>query len=242
MIKFFTEHGFELAKSRDFLLLKCEFCDNLFKKSKNTIQKIIKGNKKWINGGRYCSRSCHFNGMKNRIYLNCGECDKPISITPGRIKKNVHGKYFCNRLCANKHNLKFRVGKNGIHRSRFESWLENKLNDLYPDINILYNDKEAIKSELDIYIPELKLAIEINGPWHYKKMSFVSQKHFNLVKRNDAIKKNCCRINNIDLKIMDVSNLPSQIIGKKANILRENLLLNVIRWIDNSRFVNNIGR
>jgi len=39
---------------------------------------------------------------------------------------------------------------------------------LYPDLVIHFNKKDAINSELDIYIPSLKLAFELNGIFHYE--------------------------------------------------------------------------
>ncbi len=45
--------------------------------------------------------------------------------------------------------------------SKLEKWLALQLVTLYPNLDFHFNDKMTIKSELDIYLPSLKLAFEI---------------------------------------------------------------------------------
>lgn len=82
--------------------------------------------------------------------------------------------------------------------------MEEELTKIYLNIQIDYNKKSAINSELDIYIPSLKLAIELNGIFHYKPI--YGEKKFNQIKANDLIKKQECIKNNITLIIIDMSN------------------------------------
>ena len=58
---------------------------------------------------------------------------------------------------------------------------------------ILTNNRNIIKpKELDIYIPELKKAIEFNGEyWHYSKKHFIPGEH--------GLKSNLCRKKGIKL-------------------------------------------
>ena len=49
-----------------------------------------------------------------------------------------------------------------------EVWLEGRLTALHPSLEFHFNRKDAIGSELDIYVPALKLAFELNGIYHYE--------------------------------------------------------------------------
>jgi hypothetical protein len=56
----------------------------------------------------------------------------------------------------------------GCRRSKLEKWLEEQLIKMYPNLEIHFNRKDTINSELDIFIPSLKLAFELNGIFHYE--------------------------------------------------------------------------
>lgn len=75
----------------------------------------------------------------------------------------------------------------------------------YPELEILYNSKSAIDSELDIYIPAIKLAFELNGIFHYEPI--FGEKKLDRIKQNDNNKFMKCQQANISLCTIDVSNL-----------------------------------
>ena len=56
----------------------------------------------------------------------------------------------------------------GRSRSKVELFLEEKLPKDFPNVDFIFNDKQTIGSELDIYMPQLKIAIELNGIIHYE--------------------------------------------------------------------------
>src|ERR1019366_2749034 len=92
----------------------------------------------------------------------------------------------------------------GIRKSKLECWLENKLPLLYPNQTFHFNCKDAINSELDIYIPSLKLAFELNGIFHYEPIYGVNK--LEQITNNDHRKFQACIENGIELCIIDTSN------------------------------------
>jgi len=68
-----------------------------------------------------------------------------------------------------------------------------------------FNCKDTINSELDIYIPSLKLAFELNGIYHYEPIH--GQKKLDQIKNNDHRKFQACLEKEIEFCIIDSSSL-----------------------------------
>jgi hypothetical protein len=92
----------------------------------------------------------------------------------------------------------------GNRRSKLEIYLEQQLTLLYPNIAIDFNNKSVIGSELDIYIPSLNLAFELNGIFHYEPIFGVNK--LDQIRNNDISKSKACFDAKIDLCIIDTSN------------------------------------
>jgi hypothetical protein len=113
---------------------------------------------------QYCSAKCRprVSGLQTH---NCVTCNAEVKRYASLIPKN--GNVFCNNSCAaiwkNKHR-----DPTITTRSKLEKWLEEQLKNTYTDLNILYNKTSEIGMELDIHIPSLNLAFEINGVFHYE--------------------------------------------------------------------------
>ena len=110
---------------------------------------------------------------------------------------------FCSRSCAAIYNNTHKT--KGTRRSKLEQYIEQYLTSKYPDLVISYNKKDTIGSELDIYIPFLSLAFELNGIFHYEPI-FGSDK-LDQIKLNDSKKFKACLDAKIDLCIIDTSSL-----------------------------------
>lgn len=66
-----------------------------------------------------------------------------------------------------------------------------------------FNEKSAIEEELDIYIPKLSFAVELNGPTHY--FPIFGQDKLEAEQKNDALKREKCKKLGIELMEVDVS-------------------------------------
>jgi hypothetical protein len=67
-----------------------------------------------------------------------------------------------------------------ICNTKFTSLSENNFLELFKDINYIHNDRNIIKPlELDIYLPELKLAFEYNGLYWHNELNKEKNYHLN---------------------------------------------------------------
>jgi hypothetical protein len=179
--------------------MKCEQCDTIFLRRKSIINQCIKRGE--VN--TFCSLKCSSEALKRRIITNCKSCNKQVEKTGAEFKKSKTGNFFCSKSCAAKYNNTHK--KHGTRRSKLETWLEKRLTSLYQGLEIHFNRKDAINSELDIYIPALKLAFELNGIFHYEPI-FGSSKLAS-IQNNDDRKFQACIERDIELCTIDVSQL-----------------------------------
>ncbi len=200
MIPLYSKEEFESAQSKDLLDLSCEVCKSTFKRSKQDIHQSLT-NKNSKNKCKYCSNSCNNKSNIKKIKLNCSFCEKEIERAPNELKKSKSGNHFCSKSCAT--TFKNKNKKTGDTRSKLEKWIEGRLTTMYPNLEIHYNRKDAINSELDIYIPSLNLAFEINGIFHYEPIYGVDK--LQRIQENDVSKSKACHDAKIDLCIIDAS-------------------------------------
>lgn len=212
-------------KSREkTIVLICPYCHKNFITYKHYIQMSFSPSKN--NDAIYCSKECCRKSQVTEITLPCGHCGKEVTRDLREYKKSKSGYLFCNSSCACSYNNTHKT--TGSRRSKLEVWLEEKLQTLYPSLDFLFNDKTTINSELDIYIPSLKLAFELNGIFHYEPI-FGDDK-LNQIQNNDANKFQLCQQNQISLCIIDVSWISY---NKESNFQK---VLDIITDIINKHF------
>ncbi len=193
------DETFKNSKANDKIPLKCEHCGEIFYVLK---KHIIYWNKKTPNNCfLFCSRKCE-NLHKNLILIkNCLNCGKEKIIKKSENLRSKNGHFFCCSSCAATYNNLHKT--TGTRRSKLEIHIENILLEKYPDLIILFNDKKEIKSELDIYIPSLKLAFELNGIYHYEPIHGYDK--YNKIINNDNNKFQLCQKKSISLCVIDTS-------------------------------------
>lgn len=211
----YTEKEFESAKSRQLLPLVCLQCNQTFYKPKHVIQKATRGMKAFPSN--FCSRDCSSKNKTKKVECACDHCGKIFMKNKSQIKKTKSN--FCCQSCAGKYGTSHKT--TGTRSSRLEKWLAVKLSEKFPTLEFHFNRKDAINSELDIYIPTLKLAFELNGPFHYEPI--FGQEKLETIKNNDCRKFQACLEKGIELCIIDTS---------KQKYFKENTCLPFLRIVE----------
>jgi len=196
----YTPTEFEEAKSRSPLPFECECCHSTFYRTKNEIQKTIRrqalGNPR-RNDCKYCSRKCGFESKYTGSNILCEQCGQLCYKQARHIK--IHKHHFCSSSCAATYHNSHKT--TGYRRSKLEVWIESQLKEKYPTLPVDYNKTDAINAELDIYIPSLKLAFELNGIFHYEEIYGTLES----IQENDSRKFQKCIERGIGLCVIDVS-------------------------------------
>jgi hypothetical protein len=203
MKKLFDQETYDKTKSREKLPFECRYCKQKFLKEKKYVQVFMNGNGSNGTTCEFCSIKCRNHFRNPPVPINCAQCKQEFKIKPCEIKKSKSGNNFCSRSCAATYNNLHK--KTGTRRSKLEVWLESKLPDKYQTLDFCFNKKTAIGSELDIYIPSLKLAFELNGIYHYEPIHGL--KKFSQIQNNDKNKFQLCIENEISLCIIDVTSM-----------------------------------
>jgi len=76
---------------------------------------------------------------------------------------------------------------------------------LFPNLEFHLNKKDTINSELDIYVPRLKLAFELNGIFHYEPI--FGKEKLSQIQNNDHRKFQACLERKIEFCTIDTSSL-----------------------------------
>jgi hypothetical protein len=84
-----------------------------------------------------------------------------------------------------------------------EAFVEHQLRVEFPHPTVRCNDHDLINVELDFYLPELRLAIELNGIVHYQPI--YGEKKLRRVQEIDREKLARCWSIGVELFVVDVS-------------------------------------
>ena len=142
---------------------------------------------------------------KNRedslLELTCFQCSSTFTrrrwdVNNSKRKEGAKSdRVFCNSSCAASYNNIHK--KYGIRRSKLEKYLEGVIREEFPYLELVINDREQIGYELDFFLPELRLGIEINGIFHYEPI--FGEEKLERIQNNDKKTRLLCEQNNIEL-------------------------------------------
>lgn len=199
---------FNQLKSKDLVELRCQCCQKIFQIPKDRVQGNLAAIKLGKKAGSFCSTKCSASRQGIGKYKNvpCAHCGKNVrrrisKNSKNHSKSNKSDRIFCDLSCSAKYNNAHK--KYGCRRSKLEIWMEKQLKAIYPNLEVHYNRKDAINSELDIYVPSLKLAFELNGVFHYEPI--YGKEKLESIQNNDNRKFQACIEKGIELCIIDTS-------------------------------------
>jgi uncharacterized C2H2 Zn-finger protein len=185
--------------SREMVSLECPQCHKVFSKVKHDIQSKLgpHNNRDTI----CCSRKCLYESRITKQIVNCLQCGKIFIRHLNQIKKV--SKHFCSSHCLGVYHNAHKT--TGSRRSKLEKWLEERIQELFPNVEVIFNGTKAIKAELDIYLPAIKLAFELDGIFHFKPI--FGEAKFLATQRTDLYKIKTCLEKDIQLVKIDVSSM-----------------------------------
>ena len=195
----FTEEEYSKAKFRDLLPCKCDVCGTITKRIKKHFFDKKKNNSKYD----FCSHKCQAKIQNTKVSCVCLNCGKEFYRQKKELERSKSGNYFCSRSCMAYYNNSHK--DYGYRRSKFEIYTEEILRNKFPNLEIIFNNSSVIGYELDIYIPSLKLAFEINGIFHYKPI--FGEYKFQRTQEIDKAKLNECEVQGIQLIVIDISSI-----------------------------------
>ena len=193
----YTESEFRQAKNIDTLPLKCAYCSKTFYLSKHRIRDAL--NPKKADKAKLCSRECSHLSRTDKIDCECKQCGKPFSRSKSQYSKVKN--HFCSSSCSGTYNSQHK--KYGTRVSKLEKWIQAELINRYPNLEFSFNKTDIINAELDICIPSLKLAFELNGIFHYEPI--FGKEKLSRTNNNDQRKFQACIENDISLCVIDTT-------------------------------------
>ena len=194
----FTKSQLQSSNPSDLLPCECYHCNKIFYNEKRFIIYDLKTDRR---RHRFCSTKCHYDYHKTKLKCVCSYCGSIFDRIPAEIPAS--GRSFCSHSCAAIYNNTHKT--KGIRVSKAEKHIQKELEKRYPNLSMLFNDSTIINSELDIYIPSLKFAVEINGIFHYEPI--FGKDKLNKIQNNDGRKFQACLDREIELCISDMSQM-----------------------------------
>jgi hypothetical protein len=148
----------------------------------------------------FCSEDCESKAKTKKLITQCAFCSKPIAKRFCDVRKSKHKLFFCSRS----HNASYwnRHKTSGCRSSKLEDYIFYQIQNKCPNIPVLKNDL-SLNLELDIYLPTLKLAFELNGIFHYEPI--YGESKLERMKINDKQKIITCYEAGIELCVIDTS-------------------------------------
>ncbi len=179
-------------RARDKVIQYCNFCKKEINK-----KRAIRGYK-----SVYCNKICEGEDRKRGTSKECEVCKKHFYISNSLINK----RHTCSKICSNLRKRTLIINKKVNYRSFGECAMLILLRKNFPELIFKPNDRKELEGfEIDIYIPELKIGIEYNGPHHFKPV--YGEEMLIKTQDRDKEKRKIAKLKGI--KIVDINALES---------------------------------
>lgn len=213
-----TMKCFHAFIKRKMVVVNCDFCKKDFELMIGKYNQSKKLGLKHF----YCNRECHANSLKKIINFPCHVCGVITEKRPWEINEN--NKYFCSKKCF--------YSQLRAPRSQLEIYLENKVKEYFPYLTMLCSDRTECRNlELDFYFPDLKLAIELNGIFHYEPK--FGEERLKIIQHNDKGKKYICYQKGIELHVIkSIENYAQKGIRERDWKIFKNILMSKIPFCE----------
>lgn len=184
---------YQAARPRN--TIDCEECGKFFGKSLKEVEDSLHS---------FCSHHCSATFYNRKRWgakweqetARVPKVPKPLH-TCKSCGKETKNRSYCDGTCRNKALNPLIKG----NRSKAERWLVAALKGAYPLWTIEENNRIMLDGlELDLYIPEIKLAIEWNGIFHFEPIRGQDKLERIMVKDNTKIER--CRELGIELIVI----------------------------------------
>lgn len=195
------------------VVLRCFKCNDVFTRSKSELSKSLRRNQKIV-----CSKKCVRINQRNAslkdfktIELICQNCHLLFNRSRiaylNNINKNTET-FFCSKKCSM--TSLNRASKTSTSKSSHEVILKELIQKKYPEFDVIQNDRTVLPEnlEIDIWIPSINLAIELNGPCHFYPI--YGEHRLQQTRGNDIRKVLFAQLQNINLLVVDTSSLKSK--------------------------------
>lgn len=120
--------------------------------------------------GMFCSLECYSKTRITSCEFPCGQCGSTVIRRIAEVRKSKSNRFFCSPVCSAKYNNYRRTIKSGLSsRSRAEDYVIELIKFSFPNLETVPNARLPFTNymELDVWLPTINMAIELNGPMHY---------------------------------------------------------------------------
>jgi hypothetical protein len=168
----------------------CAFCQEQITDPKRLWPKFIHDN-------IFCNKTCEANSRRTRPIKECEICKLSF-------RARTPNSRFCCRKCMGVYFKEQQISRPCSPKKSFvEVFLTLMLKQNFPNLKIINNDRVILEGfEIDIFLPEYSLGIEVCGPHHYVAIN--GEEVLAKIQKRDKMKRGLAYKKGIKILTLDV--------------------------------------